>query len=167
MRWTLVTCQALCWMLALTAPSHFNLTPAMQERTVYLPILPVMYQQWEWFPPSFIVGATETQIWPFVQDHKLKLGSEFLRDPCLHELIREWISRCWTSESCPSLLWPHRLYRPPGSSIHGTFQARILKWVAISSSRGSSSPRDQTHISHIGRQILYHWATREATIIGL
>ena len=36
------------------------------------------------------------------------------------------------------------------------FQARILEWVAISYSRGSSQPRDRTHISCIGRQILYH-----------
>ena len=50
----------------------------------------------------------------------------------------------------------------PGSSVHGIFQARILEWVAISSSRGSSQLRDQTHVSCIGRQILYHWATWEA-----
>ena len=43
---------------------------------------------------------------------------------------------------------------PPGSSFHGTFQVKILEWVAISSSRRSSWPRDQTHISYIGR-ILY------------
>jgi len=36
---------------------------------------------------------------------------------------------------------------PPGSSVHGILQARILEWVAISFSRGSSQPRDQTHIS--------------------
>ena len=36
---------------------------------------------------------------------------------------------------------------PPGSSVRGIFQARILEWVAISSSRGSSQPKDQTHIS--------------------
>ena len=53
---------------------------------------------------------------------------------------------------------------PPGSSVHGIFQARILESVAISSSRGSSWPRYQTcvsYISHIGGQILYHWATWE------
>ena len=50
----------------------------------------------------------------------------------------------------------------PGSSVHGISQARILEWVAISFSRGSSWPRDQTHVSCIGRQILYHWATRDA-----
>ena len=36
---------------------------------------------------------------------------------------------------------------PPGSSVHGVLQARILKWVAISSSRASFQPRDQTHFS--------------------
>ena len=50
-------------------------------------------------------------------------------------------------------------YRPPGSSVHGIFQARILEWVAISYSKGSSQPRDQTYISCISRWILYHWAT--------
>ena len=42
------------------------------------------------------------------------------------------------------------------------FQAKILEWVSISFSRGSSRPRDWTLISCIGRQILYHWATWEA-----
>ena len=36
---------------------------------------------------------------------------------------------------------------PPGSSVQGILQARILEWVAISSSRGSSQPRNQTHVS--------------------
>ena len=51
--------------------------------------------------------------------------------------------------------------RPPGSSVGGIFQARILEWVAISSSRGSSPPRNQTRISSIGRKILYCWAIRK------
>ena len=38
---------------------------------------------------------------------------------------------------------------PSGSSVYGIFQARILKWVAISSARASSQPRDQTHIFSI------------------
>jgi len=46
-------------------------------------------------------------------------------------------------------------YSPQGSSVHGISLARILKWVAISFSRGSSGSRDQTHISCVGRQILY------------
>ena len=63
--------------------------------------------------------------------------------------------------SCPTLCDPMD-YSLPGSSIHGIFQARILEWVATSSSRGSSRPRDQTCVSCIGRQILYHCATWEA-----
>ena len=50
---------------------------------------------------------------------------------------------------------------PPGSSVYWTSQAKTLEWVAISSSRGSSWPRDWTCISCIGRRVLYHWATRE------
>ena len=46
-------------------------------------------------------------------------------------------------------LWDPRDRSPPGSSIHGIFQARILEWVAISFSRGSSRPRDQTRVSRI------------------
>ena len=40
-------------------------------------------------------------------------------------------------------------YSPPGFPVHGILQARILEWVAISSSRGSSQPRDQTQVSCI------------------
>ena len=50
----------------------------------------------------------------------------------------------------------------PGSSVHGILQARILEWVAISFSRGSSWPRDWTSISCIGDGFLTIWATREA-----
>ena len=52
-----------------------------------------------------------------------------------------------------------------GSSVHGISQARILEWVAISSSRESSWSRHWTHISRIsciGRRILYYWPTWEA-----
>ena len=52
---------------------------------------------------------------------------------------------------------------PPGSSVHGILQARILEWVAVSSSRGSFQPRDQTCLSCTGRQILYHRATWETS----
>ena len=51
---------------------------------------------------------------------------------------------------------------PPGSSVHGISQPRILEWVAMSSSRGSSGPRDQTPVSCICRWILYRRAIREA-----
>jgi len=55
------------------------------------------------------------------------------------------------------------LHSPPGSSVHGILQARILEeWVAIFSPRGCSQSKDRIHISCIGRWVLYHWATGEA-----
>ena len=56
-------------------------------------------------------------------------------------------------------LQPHR---PPGSSVHGIYQARILEWVAISFSRGSFFPRiePESLLSCFGRRILY---TTEST----
>ena len=44
---------------------------------------------------------------------------------------------------------------PPGSSVHGILQARTLEWVATSSSRGSSLPRDRTHVTGIDGCLLY------------
>ena len=50
----------------------------------------------------------------------------------------------------------------PGSSIRGIPQARILEWVAISFSRGSSPPRDQTWVSRIAGRLFTNWSIREA-----
>ena len=54
-----------------------------------------------------------------------------------------------------------------GSSVHGILQGRILEWVAIPYTRGSSQPRDQTwvsYVSRIGRQIFYHWCHQEPSV---
>ena len=56
------------------------------------------------------------------------------------------IYRGLCAPSCPTLCDPIDC-SPPGSSVHGIFQARILEWVAISFSRWSSRPRDLTHDS--------------------
>ena len=64
------------------------------------------------------------------------------------------------SKSCLTFLSPMDCRRP-GSSVHRISQARILEWVTISLSRGSSQPRDQTHGFCIGRQILYGSALRQ------
>ena len=52
------------------------------------------------------------------------------------------------AQPCPTLCSPVDC-NPPGSSVHGVFQAGILEWVAMSSSRGSSQPRDQTWVSWV------------------
>ena len=62
-------------------------------------------------------------------------------------------------QSCPTLCHSTD-YSPPGSSVHGVLQARMLEWVAMPSSRASSRPRDQAlifYVSCTGRQVLYHW----------
>ena len=51
---------------------------------------------------------------------------------------------------------------PPGSSVHGILQARLLEWVVMPSSRGSSQPGDQTQVSHMAGGFFTNWATREA-----
>ena len=59
-------------------------------------------------------------------------------------------------------------YSPPGSFVHsGILQARILKWVSISSSRGSSRLRDWTQVSGTAGIFFTTWATREAPFFGL
>ena len=54
---------------------------------------------------------------------------------------------------------------PPGSSNHGILQARMLEWVAMCFSRGSSQPKDRTCISWAGRWFLYLWATWQAHLV--
>ena len=61
---------------------------------------------------------------------------------------------CFVSKKFLTLCKPLD-YSPPDSSVHGIFQARILQWAAISFSRGSSQPKDQTCVSCTGRQTLY------------
>ena len=66
---------------------------------------------------------------------------------------------CVRAQLCLTLCNPMG-YSPPASSVHGILQTRILEWVAISFSRGSSRLRDQTLVSYTGRWILYHCTTR-------
>ena len=56
------------------------------------------------------------------------------------------------AQSCPTLYDPMDC-SPPFSSVHGIFQKRMLKWVAVSFSRVSSQPRDRTQICHIAGRL--------------
>ena len=67
------------------------------------------------------------------------------------------------AQSCPTLCNPID-YSLPGSSVHGIFQARVLEWVAIPFSRGSSQPRDWTRVFCIVGWHFTIWATREVWI---
>ena len=70
---------------------------------------------------------------------------------------------CLVTQSCLTLCDPMDC-SPPGSSM-GIIQARILEWVAISSSKGSSPSRDQSRVSYTAGFAV--WATREAIYSGM
>ena len=70
------------------------------------------------------------------------------------------------TQSCPTLCDPVDCSLR-NSSVHGILQARMLEWVAISFSRGSSRPRDRARVSRIGGRRFNLWATREAYIVYL
>ena len=75
-------------------------------------------------------------------------------------LVAKWcLTLCDTAPAHPPPTPP-----PSPTPAPGVSQARILEWVAISFSRGSSQTWDGTWVSCIDRQILYHWATRVAQI---
>ena len=68
---------------------------------------------------------------------------------CVHAMLLQWPLALCNPLDCS----------PPGSSVCGILQARMLEWVAMPSSKGPSQPRDQTCISYVscvGRQVLYH-----------
>ena len=71
------------------------------------------------------------------------------------------LSRLVLSDS----LWPHGLYSPPGSSVHGILQTRKLEWVAMPSFRRPSQPRDWTQVSCTAGGFFTVWATREALCV--
>ena len=78
---------------------------------------------------------------------------------------------CSVTKSCPTFCDPMDC-SPPGSSVHGILQARILKWVTLPSFRGSSQHGDQTHISYvfcIGRWVTTSttWKTQMLSYTGL
>ena len=113
----------------------------MQTLSPFLEKLPYFFlSQWDW-------NSKQLTHRYLLMKHSL---SSFI-DLCMHTK---------SLQSCPTLCDPMDS-SPPGSSAHGISQARILEWVAISFSRGSSWPRDRTCISCIGEQALYSWAARE------
>ena len=72
---------------------------------------------------------------------------DYILSSCLFHLYEECV-RAKSLQLCPTLcdLMDHN---PPGSFVHETLQARILEWVSMPSSRGSSQFRNQTHVSNV------------------
>ena len=95
--------------------------------------------------------------------------NKFCEEQCFRNCVNISALATWkwseseAAQSSPTLRDPMDC-SPPGSSIHGIFQARGLEWGAIAFSRGSSGPRYRTQVSHIVGRRFSIWAT--ATWIG-
>ena len=106
---------------------------------------------------SFDIYSTQVgnslHFWPFGQ---LSLRPwNFLM--CQIESNTQSESESLVAQSCPTL-WDPMDYSLPGSSVHGIFPARVLEWVVISFSRGSSWPSNLTQVSHIVGRRFTVWA---------
>ena len=104
----------------------------------------------------------ETQSWYMMRAHLCPLSLWFGLKKGFQVvlLLSEWVK---VTQSFPILCDPID-YSPPGSSVHGILQARILQWVAICFSRGSSWHRDWTQVSYIAGRLFIFWASREVVL---
>ena len=82
---------------------------------------------------------------------RLQNGGMLWIQACIQTLVQSYqLMLCLVAQSCTTLCDSDPMdYSPPGSSVMGILQTRILKWVAIPFSRGSSQPRDWTEVSRI------------------
>ena len=113
-----------------------------------------------YFYPSFLPKVLSSQIRPFIEDNCLlnTLYAHYTLSFQPHSTVTQIHGDFWlfvvvlVFQSCLTLCDSVDC-SPPGSSIHGIFQARILKWVAVSSSRRSSPTQGlNLHLLH-----LLHW----------
>ena len=100
------------------------------------------------------------------------MSSFYMRSSSIVKLIdydgilkhMKWKVKVLVAQLCPTLCNPMDCSQT-GSSVHGILQARILEWVAISFSRGSSWPKAQTQASYIAGRFFTIWATRESVTL--
>ena len=100
--------------------------------------------------PSSSPSSSASVYLPPLKLITVPVGQTQINHQCVCVLVAQWQRGC----------------SPPGSSVHGIFQARILEWVAMPSSRGSSHPRDQTQVFCIAGRFFTLWTTTEAQIIS-
>ena len=115
-------------------------------------------ESFSWYATKQFVGG----IWK-LWSKEIKSKFQIQISPNVKSHLRENHKRQWVSkvaQSCPTLCDPMDCSLP-GTSVHGIFQAIVLEWIAISFSRGSSQPRDQTRVSHIVDRHFTIWPTSE------
>ena len=92
-----------------------------------------------------------------LQSMKSQKSQTWLNNSTTTAFILTLLFSAKSLQSCPTLCDPMD-YSPPDSSVHGILQTRIMGWVTMSSSRGSSLPRDQTYVSYVsyvGRRVFF------------
>ena len=124
--------------------------------------------------PTVNIGLKGKDCFPFKIRNKVRMSRHWLH-LCLLELGWRFPllplpfnteSESEVAQSCPTLCESMDCSLP-GSSLHGILQARVLGWIAISFSRESSQPRDQTRVSRIPGRCFNLWATSEAHWTGI
>ena len=106
-----------------------------------------------WYPHTLLIRDIERS--RFRVNRNFTMPERFFKTPLKSS---QCTALCLVTQSCLTLCDPMDC-SPPGSSVHGILQSRILEWVAMPSSMGSSQPRDRTHVSYIScisRCVIYH-----------
>ena len=130
-----------------------------------LMLLPLIFPSIRVFSSELSLGISWPKYWSF--SFSISPSNEysglisFRTDWCDLFAVQGLLKWCEAAQSCLTLCDPVDCSLP-GSSLHGILQARVLEWVAISFSRGSSQPRDWTQVSRIPGRRFNLWATREA-----
>ena len=158
------------WFFHFVSPVLFSREEYPLLKRWTLRLAPFIFLSFLLFSVLFCLFALFSPIFKFIFHFFYWFFFSFQLFCNFQELFLLWIFLVYSNESesevaqlCPTLCNPVGC-SPPGSSVHGILQARILECVAISFSRGSSRPRDWTQVSCIGGRHFNLWSTREAHI---
>ena len=137
------------WLTADVLSYPFSPIPVGTRASLYVNrIESVMYG------PLLLAAAGQESICFLLHHKQVGATQDGIRIIILNEV------KVLVAQSCLTLCDPI-VCRPPGSSVHGIFQARILEWVAIPFSRGSSWPRGRTQVFHTVGRFSTIWASRK------
>ena len=163
MEFTAAETSAGCQVALKTPPTAMWNLPRAFEQSVWSPILFFHRTVNKHSPSAQHSGVhrahPDSQVSPFSEEHSPSLGLMVLPLWSM-ECAQGFVVIVLVILSCLTLCNPMD-YSPPGSSVHGILQARILEWIAIPFSRGSSWPRGWNRISCTASGIFTIGGTRE------